>query len=114
MQLLMILSKSTSLAQQYQSFLKSPPRPAIGLNRRRYTDVIATAPALLILIAFKLFVCRPLEKQFRYYTPTPEEVEAEWRAASQEKPTHHAEMERRFLHPALQANELFTVSTAVR
>lgn len=72
--------------------------------------MIATAPALLILAAFKIFMCRPLEKQFRYYTPSSEEVEAEWANASQEKRTHHSEMEQRFLHPALQSNELFTVS----
>lgn len=81
----------------------------IGLSRRKWTDVIATCPPLLIMIIFKFVICRPLEKQFRYYIPTPQEAEAEWQHAMSEKRLHHSEMERRFLHPALYSHELFTV-----
>lgn len=82
---------------------------AIGLNRRRYTDVIATAPAILIAFAFKIFFARPLEKQFTYYEPSAQEAEEEFQRSLSEKRTNHHEMEKRFLHPALQSNMLFTV-----
>ncbi|KAJ9122705.1 hypothetical protein QFC24_004134 [Naganishia onofrii] len=81
----------------------------IGLNRRRYTDVIATAPAILIAFAFKIFFARPLEKQFTYYEPSAQEAEEEFQRSLSEKRTNHHEMEKRFLHPALQSNMLFTV-----
>ncbi|KAJ9101756.1 hypothetical protein QFC21_003095 [Naganishia friedmannii] len=81
----------------------------IGLNRRQYTDVIATAPSLLIAFAFKIFFARPLEKQFTYYEPSAAEAEGEFQRSLSEKRTNHHEMEKRFLHPALQSNMLFTV-----
>jgi hypothetical protein len=83
--------------------------PATALSRRVYSDIAAAAPPILIVLAFKLFVARPLERQFKYYTPTSQEAEDEWHAAMGEKRTHHRDMEKRFLHPALQNNELFTV-----
>lgn len=83
---------------------------AIGLNRRRYTDVIASCPPILIVLAFKIFLARPLEKQFTYYEPTPQEAEEEFQRSLSEKRTNHHEMEKRFLHPALQSNMLFAVS----
>ncbi|KAJ9100894.1 hypothetical protein QFC20_005383 [Naganishia adeliensis] len=81
----------------------------IGLNRRRYTDVIASCPPILIVLAFKIFLARPLEKQFTYYEPTPQEAEEEFQRSLSEKRTNHHEMEKRFLHPALQSNMLFAV-----
>jgi hypothetical protein len=89
--------------------LTPTPLTAIALNRRVYSDIAGAAPPLLIVLAFKFFVVRPLEKQFRYYLPTPEEAEAEFQASLSEKRTLHRDMEKRFLHPALQSNELFTV-----
>jgi hypothetical protein len=53
---------------------------------------------------------RTAEQAFRYYLPTPEEAEQERVGAfGGEKRTRHSEMEKRFLHPALQADKLFTV-----
>jgi hypothetical protein len=49
------------------------------------------------------------EQEFRYYVPTPEEAEAERMSHEQEKRTRHSEMDKRFLHPALQSDKLFTV-----
>ncbi|GHJ86379.1 hypothetical protein NliqN6_2781 [Naganishia liquefaciens] len=81
----------------------------IGLNRRRYTDVIATVPSILILLAFKIFMARPLEKQFTFYEPTAQEAEEEFQRSLSEKRINHHELEKRFLHPALQSNMLFAV-----
>lgn len=50
---------------------------------------------------------RTAEYRFRYFTPSSAE-EAEF-VTRQEKRTHHKEMETRFLHPALQRSQLFTV-----
>ena len=74
-----------------------------------YSDIAAAAPPILVVLAFKIFIARPLERQFKYYNPTPQEAEDEWHAAMSEKRTHHRDMEKRFLHPALQNSELFTV-----
>lgn len=108
MQLLMILSKPVDFEYSHDKLITF--YLAIGLNRRRYTDVIASCPPILIVLAFKIFLARPLEKQFTYYEPTPQEAEEEFQRSLSEKRTHHSEMEKRFLHPALQSNMLFAVS----
>nr|XP_018259836.1 uncharacterized protein I303_07907 [Kwoniella dejecticola CBS 10117]OBR81994.1 hypothetical protein I303_07907 [Kwoniella dejecticola CBS 10117] len=80
-----------------------------GLIRSRWLDCIAAAPPILIIIGFKIWVARTLEGRFRYYAPTPQELEQERTFAHSEKRTRHSEMEKRFLHPALQQDKLFTV-----
>lgn len=64
-------------------------------------------PPLLLIAGFKLYMSRTAEYGFRYFTPSPAE-EAEF-VSRQEKRTHHKEMETRFLHPALQRSQLFTI-----
>jgi hypothetical protein len=61
------------------------------------------------MLAFKIYISRTAVRQFKYYLPTPEEVEDERSYAVSEKRTRHSEMEKRFLHPALQADKLFTI-----
>jgi hypothetical protein len=82
---------------------------ATGLIRERWLDCVAAAPPLLVWIGFKIWMSRTAEQEFRYYVPTPEEQEAERYRHENEKRTRHSEMEKRFLHPALQADKLFTV-----
>jgi hypothetical protein len=108
MQLLMVLSESTVSDCVICSYGGLTPI-ATGLIRRRWLDSIAAAPPVFILAAFKIWMSRTAEKAFRYYEPTPQEAEDERMAAISEKRTRHSEMEKRFLHPALQADKLFTV-----
>lgn len=70
---------------------------------------MAAAPPLLLIIAFKIYISRTAERQFRYYEASPEEMEQEKMYSMSEKPTKQSEVENRFLHPALQHNKLFTV-----
>lgn len=60
-----------------------------------------------MIAAFKFYMSRTAERSFRYFAPSPSE-EAEF-SSRQEKRTHHKEMETRFLHPALQKSQIFTV-----
>lgn len=64
---------------------------------------------MLIILAFKLYMSKTAESEFRYYEPTPQEAEAERMNSFSEKRTKHSEMEKRFLHPALQHDKLFTI-----
>jgi hypothetical protein len=72
-------------------------------------DCIAAAPPILLILVFKFYMRRTAGQQFKYYNPTPQEAEAERRISFNEKRVRHSEMEKRFLHPALQADKLFTV-----
>lgn len=47
--------------------------------------------------------------EFRYYVPTPEEAHNERMRHENEKSLKASDVEKRFLHPALQADKLFTV-----
>ncbi|KAK4687006.1 calcium permeable stress-gated cation channel, partial [Tremellales sp. Uapishka_1] len=80
-----------------------------ALIRRKWLDIIAAAPPVLIMFAFKVYISRTTERKFRYYEPSAEEAEQERMGAMSEKRTRHSEMERRFLHPALQHDKLFAV-----
>ncbi|EIW65454.1 hypothetical protein TREMEDRAFT_46183, partial [Tremella mesenterica DSM 1558] len=81
----------------------------LSLIRRRWLDCLASVPPILIIIGFKIYLGKTAEKAFRYYLPTPQEAENERRLSLSEKRTNHSEMEKRFLHPALQADKLFTI-----
>jgi hypothetical protein len=106
MQLLMVLSRRTFTISQSQL----TDAPATGLIRTRWLDCIAAVPPILIILGFKMYMSRTAEQLFRYYSPSPQEAEQErLDAFSTEKRTRHSEMEKRFLHPALQADKLFTV-----
>ena len=80
-----------------------------GLIRRRWLDTIAAVPPILLLVAFKIWIKKVFGDQFRYYSPSPQEAEQERRISLSEKRTKISEMERRFLHPALQHDKLFKV-----
>jgi hypothetical protein len=82
---------------------------ATGLIRQRWLDCIAGAPPILLIFAFKIYLSRTAEARFRYYEPTTREAEAERVGSLSEKRTRHSEMEKRFLHPALQTDKLFKV-----
>lgn len=84
---------------------------ATGLIRDRWIDCVAAAPPLLFILAFKIYISRTAERQFRYYEASPEEVEQEkMYSMSEEKPMmKQSDVENRFLHPALQHNKLYTV-----
>ncbi|OCF35877.1 hypothetical protein I316_02370 [Kwoniella heveanensis BCC8398] len=80
-----------------------------GLIRSRWLDCVAAAPPLLVILGFKIYISKTAENKFRYYEPTPQELEQERMNTMSEKRTRHSEMEKRFLHPALQQDKLFTV-----
>lgn len=82
---------------------------ATGLIRSRWIDCVAAVPPLLIIFVFKIYISRTAERQFRYYEPTAEELEQEKMYSMSEKQTKQSDMEKRFLHPALQHNKLYTV-----
>ncbi|WVR08713.1 hypothetical protein IAU60_005771 [Kwoniella sp. DSM 27419] len=80
-----------------------------GLIRSRWLDCVAAAPPVFIILAFKLYISRTAAARFRYFEPTSQELEQEDINVINEKRTKHSEMEKRFLHPALQQDKLFTV-----
>ncbi|ORX40793.1 hypothetical protein BD324DRAFT_575027 [Kockovaella imperatae] len=80
-----------------------------GLVRRRWLDTIAAAPPVLLIFAFKFWIKRVYGNKFRYYEPTPQEAEAERRSSMNEKRTRASDVEKRFLHPALQHDKLFKI-----
>ncbi|WRT70828.1 uncharacterized protein IL334_007827 [Kwoniella shivajii] len=80
-----------------------------GLIRSRWLDSVAAAPPVFIIIGFKIYISRTIESKFRYFEPTQQELEQERIYSMSEKRTRHSEMEKRFLHPALQQDKLFTV-----
>jgi hypothetical protein len=79
------------------------------LIRQRWLDSIAAVPPIILIFVFKIWISRTTEQKFRFYEPTPQEAEAERYAAASEKRTKHSEMEKRFLHPALQQDKLYQV-----
>ena len=82
---------------------------ATGLVRRRWLDTIAAAPPVILIFVFKFWIRRMYGAKFRYFVPTPQEAEHERRVSMNEKRTRVAEMEKRFLHPALQHDKLFKI-----
>jgi hypothetical protein len=82
---------------------------ATGLIRRHWVDCLSAVPPIIIILAFKFYLTRTAEAQFKYFIPTPEEIERERHIALNRDRTHHSEMEKSFLHPALQEDELYTV-----
>lgn len=82
---------------------------ATGLIRSRWIDCVAAVPPLVFIFAFKIYISRTAERQFRYYEATPEELEQEKMYSMSEKQTKQSDVEKRFLHPALQHNKLYTV-----
>lgn len=48
-------------------------------------------------------------QEFRYYVPTPEEAQNERMRHEDEKRVKATDVEKRFLHPALQADKLYTI-----
>lgn len=61
------------------------------------------------MLAFKIYIRQTAGQRFKYYEPTAEEIDQEHRRVHNEKRLRHSDMEKRFLHPALQADKLFTV-----
>lgn len=84
-------------------------RVATGLIRTRWLDAIAAVPPLILMIAFKIWIRQTAGQKFKYFEPTPAEAEEMRAHAVSEKRLRQSEMEKRFLHPALQADKLFTV-----
>ena len=82
---------------------------ATGLIRRRWLDCIGAAPPLLLWVIFKIYVDRTAAQQFKYYNPTAQEAEMDRRLSMGEKRLRHSDVEKRFLHPALQADKLYTI-----
>ena len=105
MQLLMILSNTF----RFIWIVIKLTSAATGLIRRKWLDSIAGVPPILLIIAFKVYLSKTSEQKFRYYEPTPVEAEAERKLSFSEKRTRHSEIEKRFLHPALQHDKLFQV-----
>lgn len=66
-------------------------------------------PPLLVWIGFKIWMDKTAGQEFRYYVPTPEEAQNERYRHDNEKQTKASEVEKRFLHPALQADKLYTI-----
>jgi hypothetical protein len=100
MQLLMVLSKFSTV---------QPLKEATAFIRRRWLDCIAAAPPIILMLVFKIYIRRTAGMRFKYYEPTVQEIEQEYRMSFNEKRLRHSDMEKRFLHPALQADKLFTV-----
>ncbi|KIK67510.1 hypothetical protein GYMLUDRAFT_37654 [Collybiopsis luxurians FD-317 M1] len=67
---------------------------------------ISTIPPIFIIAFFKVYLSRTFSNQFRYYTPTDDELRAA--KVHSERADHKGNrLERRFGHPSLHA-ELFT------
>jgi len=82
---------------------------ATAFIRRQWLDCIAAAPPILLMLAFKIYIRQTAGQRFKYYEPSPEEIENDHHRLNNEKRLRHSDMEKRFLHPALQADKLFTV-----
>lgn len=80
-----------------------------GLIRAHWIDAIASAPPVLILLGFKIWLNRTIEFNFKYYIATPSEAEAQREAAMSEKRVHKSEVNRRFLNPALRRDRIYNV-----
>lgn len=102
MQLLMVLSKSLSYILTHA--------PAMALVRdNNWYNLIAAAPPIPILLAFKIYMSKTAEYNFRYYRPSPQEIENQNRKAATEKRIKASDLEKRFLNPALLPDKLFGV-----
>lgn len=109
MQLLMILSEFPFFFFPCEPLIMLMLFIATGLIRSRWIDCVAAVPPLVFIFAFKIYISRTAERQFRYYEATPEELEQEKMYSMSEKQTKQSDVEKRFLHPALQHNKLYTV-----
>jgi len=79
----------------------------IGLQYRfRSLQWLSTIPPILFIVAFKIYIDRVHLPAFQYYIPTEEEIKVA-RVHSERADTRGNRLERRFGHPALQA-DLFT------
>jgi hypothetical protein len=67
---------------------------------------IATIPPIFIVAIFKIYLSRSFSNEFRYYTPTDEELRTA-KVHSERADTKGNRLERRFGHPSLHV-ELFT------
>ncbi|KAJ7668651.1 hypothetical protein DFH06DRAFT_942076, partial [Mycena polygramma] len=67
---------------------------------------LATLPPILIIGIFKIYIDRTFDSAFRYYIPTPEELDAA-KIHSERADARANKLEKRFGHPALHA-DLFT------
>ncbi|KLT38381.1 DUF221-domain-containing protein [Cutaneotrichosporon oleaginosum] len=74
-----------------------------------YWYLIAAAPPIPILIVFKIFMVKTAEADFRYYRPSPQEIEIQNRKAMTEKRIKASDLEKRFLNPSLLPDKLFGV-----
>ncbi|BEJ11918.1 hypothetical protein CspHIS471_0203780 [Cutaneotrichosporon sp. HIS471] len=74
-----------------------------------YWYLIAAAPPLPILLVFKIYMAKTAEYNFRYYRPSPQEVENQNRKALNEKRIKASDLGKRFLNPAMLPNQLFGV-----
>lgn len=81
----------------------------MALVRTNWFDLIAAAPPIPILIAFKIYMSKTAEYNFRYYRPSPQEVENQNRQAMTEKRIKRSDLEKRFLNPSLLPNKIFGV-----
>lgn len=80
-----------------------------GLIRAHWIDAVASAPPVLILFGFKIYLNRTIEYNFKYYIASPSEAEAQRLAAMSEKRVHKSEVNRRFLNPALRRDRVYNV-----
>lgn len=80
-----------------------------GLIRAHWIDAIASAPPVLILLGFKIYLHKTIEYNFKYYIATPSEAEAQRQAAMSEKRVNQSEVNRRFLNPALRRDRVYNV-----
>ncbi len=74
-----------------------------------YWYLIAAAPPIPILLAFKIYMVKTAEYNFRYYRPSPQEVETQNRKAMTEKRIKASDLEKRFLNPAMLPDKLFGI-----
>lgn len=74
-----------------------------------YWYLIAAGPPIPILIAFKIYMSKTAEYNFRYYRPSPQEVETQNRKAMTEKRIKVSDLEKRFINPAMLPDKLFGV-----
>ncbi|TFK44887.1 hypothetical protein BDQ12DRAFT_702212 [Crucibulum laeve] len=79
----------------------------IGLQYKfKSLQWLSTVPPLLIIIIFKIFLKRKFDNDFRYYTPSEEDVSRAIVHSERADARAH-KLEQRFGHPALHA-DLFT------
>lgn len=80
---------------------------AIGLQYSFQTlQWLSTIPPILIVIAFKVYITRKFDNQFRYYIPSEDEIRLA-QVHSERADSRQNRLEKRFGHPSLHT-ELFT------